>query len=407
MTVLQPLWLRKEDVPELPEGWQALTTVEAADQLKPGKLFDQKTSSPDGDVPVVNQSLDGFVGFHSEEPGVFASIDKPVVTFANHTCAMRLVKQPFSCIQNVFPKVGREGICDTRFFFYAAMGRVDLSDYKGHHPLFRQAYIPIPPLPTQQRIAAILSAYDDLIENNTRRIAILEEKARRLYDEWFVHFRFPGHEEAEFEGDLPRGWSVALVEEFGNVVTGKTPSKKRPEYFDGDIPFLRLPDMHGNVFVISTSDTLTDDGANSQRNKFIPSGSLCVSCIGTVGIVVITSGTCQTNQQINSLVLHDERTMEFMFFALRSLKGTIERYAATGATMANLSRGKFAALELVRPSGQILQRFHGLASPMLNAILNLQQKNANLRAQRDLLLPKLVSGEIDVSAAEAELEAAE
>lgn len=267
--------------------------------------------------------------------------------------------------------------------------------------------IDLPPLPTQQCIAAILSAYDDLIENNTRRIAILEEMARRLYEEWFVHFRFPGHEEAEFHGELPRGWSEVSVEDFGEVVTGKTPTKKRPDFFNGEIPFLRLPDMHGNVFVTSTCDTLTDAGANSQSNKFIPSGSLCVSCIGTVGIVVITSEPCQTNQQINSLVLHDNSTREFIFFALRSLKDTIERYAATGATMANLSRGKFASLKLIRPPEQVVVRFHELASPMLNTILNLQRKNANLCAQRDLLLPKLVSGEIDVSGAEAALEAAE
>lgn len=267
--------------------------------------------------------------------------------------------------------------------------------------------IPVPPVSVQEKIAGIVAAYDDLIENNTRRIAILEEMARRLYEEWFIHFRFPGHEELEFDGEPPRGWSEAMVEDFGEVVTGKTPTKKRADFFNGDVPFLRLPDMHGNVFVTSTSDTLTAAGANTQRNKFIPAGSLCVSCIGTVGIVVITSEPCQTNQQINSLVLRDSSTKEFMFFALKFLKGTIERYAATGATMANLSRGKFSALKMLRPADELISQFHDTTSPMMGMILSLQRKNANLRAQRDMLLPKLVTGEIDVSEAEGALEAAE
>lgn len=302
---------------------------------------------------------------------------------------------------------------NTQYVYYL-LNHARLNQHAGGaaQPLLTQSRLKplkfaLPPLAIQERIASILSAYDDLIENNTRRIAILEEMAQRLYEEWFVNFRFPGHEEVEFEGDLPKGWREAIVEDFGRVVTGKTPTKSRDEFFGGDIPFVRLPDMHGNVFVTSTTDTLSALGADSQKEKAIPAGSLCVSCIGTVGIVVLTSEICQTNQQINSLVPHDPRSREFLFFALRSLKDTIERYAATGATMANLSRGKFAALTLTQPSEETVGQFHQITSPMIDGVLNLQRKNTNLRAQRDLLLSKLVSGEIDVSSAEVEMEAAE
>ena len=170
----QPVWINAEDVPPLPKGWRALPTVEACIQLKPGKLFDSKTVSESGSIPVLNQSETGFLGYHEEEPGVIASLEAPVVTFANHTCAMRLMKQPFSSIQNIFPKVGKPDVTETIYFYYASLGRVGLSDYKGHHPVFRQAHIPIPPLPIQRRIAGILSAYDELIENSQRRIKILE-----------------------------------------------------------------------------------------------------------------------------------------------------------------------------------------------------------------------------------------
>jgi Type I restriction modification DNA specificity domain len=211
----QAVWLRLEDVPPLPRLWRALPTEEACIQLKPGKLFDSKTVRPSGGVPVLNQSETGFLGYHDEEPGVLATPDAPVVTFANHTCAMRLMKRPFSAIQNIFPKIGKPGITDTLYFYYASLGRVGLSDYKGHHPIFRQAQIPIPPLPVQRRIAGILSAYDEMIDNSRRRIEILEAVARALYREWFVHFRFPGHEDHPRVdsplGEIPEGWEVKRV----------------------------------------------------------------------------------------------------------------------------------------------------------------------------------------------------
>ena len=122
----QPVWITAEDVPPLPEGWRSLPTVEACIQLKPGKLFDSKTVSESGRIPVLNQSETGFLGYHDEEPGVTASPGAPVVTFANHTCAMRLMKQPFSSIQNIFPKVGKPGVTETIYFYYATLGRVGL-----------------------------------------------------------------------------------------------------------------------------------------------------------------------------------------------------------------------------------------------------------------------------------------
>jgi len=151
--VPQPLWLKREDVPPLPAGWVTMPTEDACIQLKPGKLYDQKSVQLSGAVPVLNQAETGVHGYHDEEPGVIASPDNPVVTFANHTCAMRLMKHPFSSIQNIFPKVGKPGVTDTVFFYYATQGRVGLSDYKGHHPLFRQAHIPVPPLSVQRKIA--------------------------------------------------------------------------------------------------------------------------------------------------------------------------------------------------------------------------------------------------------------
>lgn len=351
---------------------------------------------------MLNQSESGILGYHDEEPGVVASPSAPVVTFANHTCAMRLVKHPFSAIQNIFPKVGRQDVCDTLWFYYALLGRVRTNEYKGHHPLFRDAFVPVPPVNVQRRIASILSAYDDLIENNTRRIAILEEMARRIYEEWFVRFRFPGHEGVRMvESDsrmAPESWRSVPLKSFGCVITGKTPSKANPSFYGSVMPFLKTPDMHGSVFILDTTEHLSREGADSQRKKAIPAQSLCVSCIGTIGVVSITTEQCQTNQQINSLVPSDAETLEFLYFRLKDSKKTLENIGANGATMGNVNKSKFEALPIFTPAKDLLKLFHTTVAPMFGLIEALSRKNRNLRTTRDLLLPKLISGELDVSA---------
>lgn len=400
MAIRQPLWLSVSEMPPLPKGWTALSTEEAFVQLKPGPLYDASTVKSVGSVPVIPQSQSGFHGYHDDEPGVQASELAPVVTFANHTCAMRLIRYPFSCIQNIFPKVGRPGVTDTRYLYYACEGRVNTDSYKGHHPIFRKAHIPIPPLPTQHRIASILSAYDDLIENCERRIRVLDEMARALYREWFVLFRYPGHEKTPMVdspmGRIPKGWSVRTVGQFGDVVTGKTPSKANPTFSGDYVPFIKTPDMHGNHFILTTGERLSEAGAMSQRNKTIPPGSLCVSCIGTIGVVSIVTEASQTNQQINSIVPLDAFSREFLFFRLQDAKQELTNLGTSGATMGNVNKGKFEALRIVTPTSKLLEEYHIRVAPLFDLLLDVMRQVENLRKTRDLLLPRLLSGQLPV-----------
>ncbi|MFA5804361.1 MAG: restriction endonuclease subunit S [Melioribacteraceae bacterium] len=264
----------------------------------------------------------------------------------------------------------------------------------------RNFEVELPNLELQTKIASILSAYDNLIENNTRRIQILEQMAQTIYKEWFVNFRFPGHENTKFVdsplGKIPEGWEVKELRTFGNIVTGKTPSTSITENFGEDIPFIKTPDMHGNIFIINTQQKLSYQGAESQSKKYLPPRSICVSCIGTAGVVSINSMKAQTNQQINAVILYDNKCLEFLFFALRDLKETINSYGANGATMVNLNKEKFSSLNQVTPSKEIIYMYSELVSPMFSQIENLIYINHNLRRTRDLLLPKLMSGEIEV-----------
>jgi type I restriction enzyme S subunit len=264
--------------------------------------------------------------------------------------------------------------------------------------------IPFPPLAVQQRIAGILSAYDELMENSQRRIRLLEAMARALYREWFVHFRFPGHEKhprvASSLGDIPQGWEMKSIQQFGAVITGKTPSKANTDFYGNDVPFVKTPDMHGNMFILGTSDCLSTAGAESQANKTIPAGSICVSCIGTIGVVSITTENCQTNQQINSVVLVKTASREFLFLRLQDAKRTLENLGANGATMGNVNKGKFEAMEIVCPPDDLLARYHRLVEPMFSEILSLFRQIQNLRRTRDVLLPRLLSGQVALNGKE-------
>ncbi len=261
---------------------------------------------------------------------------------------------------------------------------------------FSQIEIPIPPLPTQRRIADILSAYDDLIENNQKQIKLLEEAAMRLYKEWFVKLRFPGHEKTKIEDGVPEGWKLTTVKEMGQVITGKTPSTVIAENYGKDIPFVKIPDMHGVIYPLKTEVKLSERGANTQKNKLLPPKSIMVSCIATVGLVCIAHEACQTNQQINSIILNDEDHLYYMFFKMKGIKSLLEGVGSNGATMTNVNKTKFENIELLKPENEILKKFNNLVEPFFSNILALSKQNEKLKEARDKLLSKLMSGEIEV-----------
>ena len=249
---------------------------------------------------------------------------------------------------------------------------------------------------TQKKIAAILSAYDELIENNQRRIALLEKMAEEIYREWFVRLRFPGHEKMKKVKGVPEGWEIDRVDSIGKIVTGKTPSTDNPRYFGGPYFFIKTPDMHGNIFIVETEEMLSQNGLDSQPSQTIPRGSICVSCIGTGGIVSITTSECQTNQQINSVVVRNPSDLEWAFFTLRNLREAIQMFGATGATMTNLSKGKFSSLKILRPNKSIVLKYHALVNPIFVQMQSILQQTMILRSTRDLLLPRLISGKLSV-----------
>jgi type I restriction enzyme, S subunit len=320
-------------------------------------------------------------------------------------CAIWKDQIPGMMIQKALHRIRPHDCLDSTFLFYNFLKKRKNDEFSGlftgstikHLPREKLAkvQVDVPPIFMQQRIAEILSSYDDLIENNQRRIALLEEAARMLYREWFVRFRFPGHEHVKIIDGLPERWERRNVCEFGEVITGKTPSTKDADNYGGEIPFIKTPDMHGNIFIIETESYISEKGAKSQSGKLVPAKSLMVSCIGTIGVVSITTHEAQFNQQINALVPLESSYVVYLFFALRSLKAEMEAIGG-GATMANVNKSKFEKLKVIKPSVFLLRQFHEICAPVFQQIEILSMQNVKLRGARDLLLPRLMNGEIAV-----------
>ena len=194
--------------------------------------------------------------------------------------------------------------------------------------------IDAPKLSTQITIASILSALDEKIELNRQTNATLEAIAQAIFKEWFVDFNFPGATGEMVEGTLgmiPHGWLVGKLGDFGNIVCGKTPSKANMDFFGGEIPLIKIPDMHNSVFITKTEDSLTDEGASSQKNKFLPPFSVIVSCIATVGLVALTSKRSQTNQQINAIVPKNDYLSFYLYLCAKGLPGSCIKFSINWA----------------------------------------------------------------------------
>lgn len=253
----------------------------------------------------------------------------------------------------------------------------------------------------QEAIASILSSYDDLIENNTRRIAILEEMARRIYEEWFVRFRFPGHEgvrmvETEL-GSVPQGWPVVPA----STAIDINPTTKVPK--DGLKPFLAMNCLSDCSMLIDSPGQREGNSGSKFRNgdtlfaritpclengktgfvQFLPDDAS--AAFGSTEFIVLRSRTVMPE-----FVYLLARSDKFRDNAIKSMSGASGRQRVREAC--------FDTLLIANPDSATLSRFEALVRPMFKLVHTLALKNANLRATRDLLLPRLISGELDVSA---------
>ena len=289
---------------------------------------------------------------------------------------------------------GKEGVSDTNFVYYLSRWN-EVRDHAEHNmegssgrqrvpkEAFDTLYLPLPPLPEQIRIASILSSLDDKIDLLHRENKTLEAMAETLFRQWFI-------EEAKED------WEEKPLSFYGKIVCGKTPPKKESKYFGGETPFIKIPDMHNKTFVINSEDSLTKEGVLYQKEKILPPFSIIVSCIATVGLVVLNAKEAQTNQQINSIIPYEEEYRYFLYLHLMNMYDDLNAMASGGTATLNLNTSNFSKIKIAYPTDDVLCAFNKQVSLLFDKIYNNQQQIQTLIQQRDSLLPKLMSGEVKI-----------
>lgn len=236
--------------------------------------------------------------------------------------------------------------------------------------------IQIPSLPIQQKIASILSTYDTLIENNNRRIRLLEQMAENLYKDWFVRFRFPGHEKVEMENGLPKGWEVEKLGEYANISTGKCNREDAEE--DGIYPlFDRSQEIKKSNNWIKDCEAIIIPG---EGTSFIPR---------------YYKGKFNLHQRCYCIEPTIENTGFYLFYSIM-LNRKYFLSVATGATVPSLRQKNFTNMKLVIADMKVIRKYNKIANIISLQIDKLAQQNTLLTRQRDLLLPRLMSGKLEV-----------
>ena len=241
--------------------------------------------------------------------------------------------------------------------------------------------LPVPPIEKQREIVAEYETLSNRISINQQIIQNLEATAQALYRKMFV--------DGIDKENLPEGWRIGRISDFGEVITGKTPSTLDNSNFGDYMPFVTIPDMHNGFYVIKTERRLSKKGVTMQSNKTVPQNSVCVSCIGTSGLVVVTPEECQTNQQINTIVPFNEYALEYIYLTCCGLEKIIAEYGIGAAVLNNLNKSEFENLRIVLPCDDEIQKFHELVSPCFSAIYLKQKENSKLTELQSLLLAKI------------------
>jgi len=364
---------------------------------RPGKVPKSKYLA-DGEFPVIDQGQGQIAGY-TNNPDVVLYSPLPLTVFGDHTRAVKFVKEPFASgadgTQLLYPDTDK---VDPTFFFYA-IKNIDLSNYfyARHFKFLKEQEIWLPPHQSQIRIASTLSGYDNLIDNNRQRIQLLEQSARILYKEWFIHLRFPGHERIPVTDGVPEGWKFCGMLDHPHFEL----IRENIGAFDGFKRYYATADITG---IDITSDGIDYNfGEKPSRAQKAPEvGSVWFARMQeTHKVLVFTKANrSMAEGAILSSGFAGFRARRAVFLPWLYLLINNARFHekkdcyCTGATQRSLTNGGLKRIQVTAPPGPIVGAFSDLAGPIIEQILILQALNRQLMQARDLLLPRLMSGEM-------------
>lgn len=258
--------------------------------------------------------------------------------------------------------------------------------------------IPCPEICVQQKIASIIGSYDNLIENNQKQIKLLEEAAQRLYKEWFIDLRFPGHENVEIVDGVPEGWYIDRADHYFKITIGKTPSRAEKQWFTNSgegTPWISISDMgESGAFTFYSKEDLTADAIIRHNMKVVPKGTILVSFKLTVGRVAITSIDMCTNEAIAHFHIDNDLDRAYTYCYLKNFE--YDSLGNTSSISKAINSKIIKSMPFIMPTRDILRQFFMIVQPILNQIELKQKMIFRLTEARDRLLPKLMSGEIEV-----------
>lgn len=257
--------------------------------------------------------------------------------------------------------------------------------------------VPLPDIEYQNTIANTLFQYDNLIENNNKRIRLLEQMAENLYKEWFVRFRFPGYEDTEFEDGMPRGWVREKIGLYYNTCSGGTPSRTHEEYYtEGTIPWVKTGEIKDGI-IIHTDECITEAGIKGSSAKLLPQGAVVMAMYGVnIGMLAYLDSEMTCNQAC--CVFNDKNEINsrhYLFHYLYSIRDYL-LLIGFGAAQQNLSQDLIKKVKIVIPPAELIKEFDKQKEPLYQTIRALMMQNDKLIKQRDALLPRLMSGKLEV-----------
>lgn len=258
--------------------------------------------------------------------------------------------------------------------------------------------IPLPSINIQTEIVNILSAYDDLIENNQKQIKLLEEAAQRIYKEWFVDLRFPGYENTKIVDGVPEEWRVASIADICDTVGGGTPSTKIQSYYEkGDILWVTPTDITRNfsLALLDTEKKITPEGLKNSSAKILPAETILMTSRASVGFFGMCKYEVCTNQGFISCIPKRENLQMYLLFNLKSRIEEI-RQKAGDSTYLEISKTVFRELKIILPKDEVLAEYQKDGHDIFDEIYCRTEMIKSLVDMRNRLLPKLMSGEVEV-----------
>ena len=321
---------------------------------------------------------------------VFIKDDKPFV-FQRHIAILR-----------------PNGNVDARFLYYTMLSRdfymkadaaaIGAAQRTVSLTALRNIEITVPPIETQRRIADILSAYDDLIENNRKQIKLLEEAAQRLYKEWFVDLRFPGHEHSTIIDGVPEGWEEKEIADVClRINAGGTPSRQNKSYYsNGEYRWFKTKELL-DCWLIDSEEHISSDGLSNSSAKLFPPHTLVMAIYAspTLGRLGILSEESTTNQAALCLVTNENIvSWQWLYQKLFELRDEFNSIAK-GAGQQNISSDTVKKKKIIVPSIEVVKKYTTSVYPYFQDMLTLTKQILELSEARDRLLPKLISGEVE------------